>query len=1098
MRTVLLRTFLILTLMNAVLPAAIKDIRHLPVYFEPNRGQVDSAVKFVARTPGHTVFLTASGAVLSTKGHAPIRMQFYEASKRGKAEGVDRVPAVSNYFAGNRPSEWRTGVPQFGKVRYAQVYPGIDVIYYGSGQKLEYDMVVAPGADPGLIDIAYEGAHPQLTADGDLLIGDVRQHRPDIYQDVNGSRVEIAGSYRLQPDGHVRFSLAKYDRSLPLVIDPIVQFSVYLGTPGYDAGFAIAVDETGSSYITGNTNSVTFPTQGTAQEFPGGNGDAFVAKYSPNGDQLIYITYLGGKKNDAGNGLAVDAQHNVYVSGFTGSMDFPVQNGAQRSFGGGEIDAFVTKISASGDKIVYSTYIGGGSDDFGNGIAVDGSGNAYVTGLTRSSDFPTANAFQAGPAGGGADVFVTKISPAGNVFVYSTFVGGDGQDIGTGIAVDSTGAAYVSGSTTSKVFPTSNAFQAKNAGASDGFVFKLAPAGNTLVFSTFLGGSGDETIFRIVLDGTGIYIGGYTSSSNFPLMNPAQATAGGFYDAFVAKLSLSGASLLYSTYLGGSGDDFGYGLAVDSSGSAYIAGWTSSTNFPTRNALQPLYGGGASDAFVARLAPNGNSLLYSTFLGGSGDDEAHGIALDPTGAAFVTGRTSSASFPGARNRYNEGSGKFDAFVTRISADVGSAFALVTPSALIFSGAAAAPQTILLSSNGASLNFAAFATSDGNWLTVNPTSGGTTPATLTVTVNPPVLVTGSGTFSGTITINVPGASNSPIIVPVSYALIPAPAIRSISPSSINAGAGDTTVTINGSGFTRTSSASVNGVAAGTIFVDESTLRAVIPRSQLTGVGNLRIAVSGASGTSQPMIFNVTSGGISLLSAGVVNAATFQSGSFAPGEIITISGTGFGPVALTGTTLDGSGVLSNVVGETRVLFDGVAAPLIYAARGQLSTLVPYSAAARSSISMQVEYQGVASGPVILTISAANPGVFTVDRTGRGQAVAINEDGSLNSAANPAGRGSVIVLYATGEGQTDPAGVDGKLANNVILAKPLLLVEVRVNGLLAEVQYAGAAPGLVAGIMQLNVRVPDGVPAASALPVVVNVGGISSRLDVTIAVR
>ncbi len=1096
MLTTILRILLLLAPISALLPAAIQDIRHLPVYFEPNRGQMDSAVQFVARTPGHTVFLTRAGAVLSAKGHDSIRLQFHGASKRGKAEGVDRIQAVSNYFTGNRPSEWRTGVPQFGKVRYAQMYPGIDVIYYGNDRKLEYDMVVAPGADPGLIDIVYDGAHPVLTAEGDLLIGGVRQRRPKVYQDAKGSRVEIAGAYRLQPDGHVRFSLAKYDRSLPLVIDPIVQFSLYLGGVGYDAGFAIAVDDEGNSYITGNSNSVTFPTQGSAQEFPGGNGDAFVAKYSPMGEQLIYITYLGGKQNDAGNGIAVDAQHNVYVSGYTLSMDFPVRNGAQKSFGGGEEDAFVTKISPGGGKIVYSTYLGGGANDFGNGIAVDALGNAYVTGWTRSSDFPTVNAFQSGPSGGGEDAFVTKISPAGNAFVYSTFVGGNGRDLGTGIAVDSTGAAYVAGTTSSTVFPVTNALQARNAGASDGFIFKLAPAGNALVFCTYFGGAGDDTIFRIVLDGTGIYVGGYTSSSNFPLLNPAQATAGGSYDAFVAKLSLSGASLLYSTYLGGSGDDFGYGLAVDATGSAYISGWTASTNFPTRNALQPLYGGGASDAFVARLAPNGNSLLYSTFLGGSGDDEAHGLALDATGAAFVTGRTSSASFPGARNRYTEGSGKFDAFVTRISADVGAPFALVTPSTLSFSGATAAPQTILLSSSGPSLNFAAFATSNGNWLAVNPASGGITPATLTVSVNPAGL--SGGTVNGTITINVPGASNSPILVPVTYTLTTSPVIGSISPSSINSGAGDTTVTINGSGFTGTSSVTVNGVAAGTIFINESTLRVVVPQSQLTGVGDLRIAVNGASGTSQPVVLSVTSGGISLLSAGVVNAATFQSGSFAPGEMITLFGTGFGPASLTGTMVDGSGVLSTLVGETRVLFDGVPAPLIYVTRGQLSTLVPYSAAARSSISMQVEYQGVASGPVVLTISAANPGVFTADSSGRGQAVVINEDGSVNSASNPASKGSVIVFYATGEGQTEPAGVDGKLANGAVLAKPVLPVQVRINGLLADVQYAGAAPGLVAGVMQLNVRVPDGMPPASALPLVVNVGGANSRFDVTIAVK
>src|SRR6185369_14848636 len=272
----------------------------------------------------------------------------------------------------------------FGKVRYRDVYPGIDVVYYGNDHRLEYDMVVAPGGDPSVIDITYEGARPQLLAGGDLLLStqglDIRQHKPRIYQERAGLQVEVAGSYRVEGDGHVRISLADYDRSKPLVIDPVVQFSQYLGTAGYDAGFAIAVDEAGNSYITGNMNSITFPTSGRAQEFPGGNGDAFVAKYSPLGDQLIYITYLGGKQNDAGNGIALDAQHNVYVSGFTLSMDFPTPNGFQKTFGGGEEDAFVTKISAGGDKIIYSTYLGGGANDFANGVAVDATGNAYVTG----------------------------------------------------------------------------------------------------------------------------------------------------------------------------------------------------------------------------------------------------------------------------------------------------------------------------------------------------------------------------------------------------------------------------------------------------------------------------------------------------------------------------------------------------------------------------------------------------------------------------------------------------------------------------------------------------------------------------------------------
>ncbi len=1086
----LLRTSYLLLLVCA----AARAFPNLPVYFEPDHSQ------FVARTPQHTLFLSATGAVLDLKGHAPVRMTLAGASQNAMPQGVDRVRAVSNYFTGNDPAKWRTAVPQFAKVRYQNVYPGIDVVYYGNERDLEYDFIVAPGADPGLIDVAYKGARTKLAANGGLLIESdgltIRQNQPHIYQEIDGKRVAIAGGYRLQPDGHAHVALASYDHSRQLIIDPVIQLSVYLGAAGYDAAFAIAVDEAGNSYITGNTNAITFPTSGSAQEFPGGGGDAFVAKFGPQGNQ-IFITYLGGKQNDAGNGIAVDSQHNIYVSGVTSSTEFPVLNAAQRTFGGGEEDAFVTKLSPGGDKIVYSTYVGGGANDFGNGIAVDSAGSAYIAGWTRSSDFPAQNSFQSGPSGGGEDVFVTKVSPAGSSFTYSTFVGGNGRDFGTGIAVDATGAAYVTGSTTSSVFPAVNALQAKNAGFSDAFLFKLTPAGNELVFSTFFGGTGDDTGFRIALDSSGIYVVGYTSSINFPLLNAAQTSIGGGSDAFVSKISLSGASLLYSTYLGGSGEDYGYGIAVDSGGSAYVAGWTSSPNFPSRNPVQVPYGGGASDAFIARLTPAGNAFLYSSFLGGAGDDEAHGIGLDASGLVFVAGRTSSAGFPGARNQYSEGTGKFDAFITRISADSISAFAVVSPAALVFSGTNAVPQTLALTSSGPSLNFAAFASSSGNWLSITPANGTGTPAALAVSVSPAGL--GSGTFPGTITINVPGASNSPIIVPVSYTITQAPAINSITPSSINAGITGVTITVAGSGFTSSSSVSVNGAAVGTIFVDSSTLRAIVPPSQLASVGNLSVIVSGPTGSSAAILLSVTENGLSVLSANVVNAATFQSGPVAPGEIITIFGSGFGPPVLTGATIDSSGLVSTLAGETRVLFDGAPAPVIYATNGQISAIVPYSVAAVANIPMQVEYQGRRSAPVVLAAAPSAPGVFTVNASGRGQAVAINEDGTANSASNPAAKGSVIVLYATGEGQTAPGGIDGKPANDPnLLPKPVLPVRALINGLPADILYSGAAPGLVAGMMQLNVRVPSNTPAASGLPIIIDVGGVISRQDVTIAVK
>jgi len=283
------------------------------------------------------------------------------------------------------------------------------------------------------------------------------------------------------------------------------------------------------------------------------------------------------------------------------------------------------------------------------------------------------------------------------------------------------------------------------------------------------------------------------------------------------------------------------------------------------------------------------------------------------------------------------------------------------------------------------------------------------------------------------------------------------------------------------------------------VDPSTLRVIVPQSQLATVGNVRIAVTNPAGSSQPFVLTVTSpSGISVLSSGVVNAATFQTGSFAPGELITVFGSGFGPASLTNTTVDASGILSKVVGETRVLFDGVPAPLIYSTKGQLSTLIPYGAGAQSSISMQVEYQGQLSAPVALPIVPAVPGLFTATQSGVGQAAAFNQDGSLNSPSNPAEKGSILVLYGTGEGQSNPAGVDGRISTGFALTTPVLPVTVLINGVSAEIIYAGAAPGLVAGVMQLNVRIPDNTPTAAEVPIVVRVGAANSRIGVTVAVK
>jgi Beta-propeller repeat. len=588
----------------------------VPIAFEPNQGQSEPDVRFLARTGGQTILLRDRDLTIATASGS-LRMQLVGAGATARAEGTDLLPGVSNYFIGKDPARWRTNIPHYARLRYRDVYPGIDMVFYTNERELEFDFVVAPGADPAKIKLAYDGMERmRKDSSGDLLFqmadSQIRLRRPKVYQQEGGIRTEVAASYRMER-GAVGIALAGFDRKRPVIIDPAVEYTTYLGGEGYDFAAAVVVDATGNAYLTGGTNSPLLPvTQQSAQNKPGGATDSFVAKFSQFGE-LAFVTYLGGTGTDTGNGIALDSSGNIFVSGFTTSADFPVRNAFQTAYAGA-LDAFVTKLASTGGSLIYSTYLGGTGDDFGNALAVDSAGSAYITGWTSSADFPVRNAFQSGPAGGGSDTFVTKLSPSGSALVYSTFVGGNGEDLGSGIAIDSTGAAYVTGGTKSTLFPLVSAVQGRNGGGYDAFVFKLAPAGNALVYATFLGGDKDDFGYRIALDSANnAYLTGYTQSVNFPVRNAFQSTLGGGTDVFVSKLSAAGDTLAYSTYLGGSADDWGFGnIVVDAAGSAYVTGWTASTNFPLRNAAQAGYGGGKYDAFITRLAPGGNTLLYST------------------------------------------------------------------------------------------------------------------------------------------------------------------------------------------------------------------------------------------------------------------------------------------------------------------------------------------------------------------------------------------------------------------------------------------------------------------------------------------------------
>jgi hypothetical protein len=602
-------------------------------------------------------------------------MKLLKANPASAVVGVEELPGKANYFIGNDPHKWRVNVPMFARVRYRNVYPGIDLVYYGDQRQIEYDFVVASGADPSRIQIGIHGAQMvRCDEHGDLVLAmdgrgsAIRWHKPVVYQEKDDVRQEITAHYAIRGVNRVGFEVGEYDPRRSLFIDPLI-YSTYLGGSDFDRGYGVAVDTSGNVYVTGCTYSTDFPTANAVQsaEADGGvYGDAFVTKLNPTGSALVYSTYLGGSGSECGNGIAVDSAGNAYVTGSTTSTDFPTMNPLQSAFGGNQ-DAFVAKVNPDGSTLVYSTYLGGIGQDFGTGIAVDSSGNAYVTGYTYSKNFPTMNPLQL--ANGGPDAFVAKFNPTGSALVYSTYLGGSATDFGTSIAADNSGNAYVMGNTNSTDFPTRNPLQpANNGGAYDAFVAALNPTGSALVYSTYLGGSGYDSAADIAVDSAGnAYVTGGTSSTDFPTINPLQpSNGGGSADAFAAKLNPTGSALIYSTYLGGSGDDGGSGIAVDNSGNAYIIGTTGSTDFPAVNPFQPGYGGGNSDAFVAKLNPAGSALVYSSYLGGSADDWGSAIAVDTSGNTYVTGFTTSTNFP-TMNPVQPayGGGSYDAFVAMI-------------------------------------------------------------------------------------------------------------------------------------------------------------------------------------------------------------------------------------------------------------------------------------------------------------------------------------------------------------------------------------------------------------------------------------------------
>jgi hypothetical protein len=657
----------------------------LPLSFVPNASQADPRVRYYAQGPGFSFQFTPTEAVLALRNEkqgTALALTFLGASPNARLEANRKQPGTVNYLIGNDPVRWHTGLPTYEQVLYHNLWPGVDLAFRGGDGQLKYEFLVQPGARVEDIRLLYRGAEgTRLDREGNLLIrtpvGRLTDTRPVSYQSIGGRRVPVESRFALdrKEGGAYGFGVGTYDRLIPLVIDPGLVFSTYLGGGGSDDGRGIVVDASGSAYVTGRTTSSDFPTTPGAFDatFNGGPSDTFVTKFTSTGSSLAFSTYLGGSGDETGSAIAVDASGSAYVTGQTASSNFPTTPGAfDTTFNGGTADAFVTKLGSTGSSLAFSTYLGGSGNEAGRGVALDNSGSSYLAGFTVSSNFPTTpGAFDATFNGGASDTFVTKFTSTGSSLAFSTYLGGGGIDNGTGISVGMSGDAHVTGETQSSNFPTTpGTFDPTYNGNDDVFVTKLASTGSSLAFSTYLGGTGSDFGIGITLDGSGsAYLAGLTNSSNYPTTPGAFDTTfnGGLADAFATKLTSTGSSLAFSTYLGGGGNERGTAIALDGFGNAHVTGQTTSSNFPTTpGAFDTTFNGGV-DAFVTKFAASGSSLALSTYLGGTGNDLGAGIALDATGNAYVTGATSSSNYPTTPGAFDNtfNGGFFDVFVTEL-------------------------------------------------------------------------------------------------------------------------------------------------------------------------------------------------------------------------------------------------------------------------------------------------------------------------------------------------------------------------------------------------------------------------------------------------